>query len=387
MFKKYFEKFDFIGLHGFVYALVKNYGMHQILFNPEHKELFSQNQLTHVAPFRDINNHNGFIWAWRKKEDFVRRISFNQFNGDRTKEIIITIDLDEKSISLDKERGISSIQIEEVLNNNLGNVLIKLNSKTGLVEEKEIVKLEPNFYGIGINLKSLWSKINNYWKESNKNASEEQKGVVSKKQPNLQIIFLLAVLIISIVGISWWLGIFDFFPKMTLSSLENAADLQNNESLRSLESLETGKKISQLPNNVYFFDLANAVVYEAEDAINDFIDAKKYRMFDDCFEIQKVDNRYYIIGFIGDSAYIKQSFTILPLSFEIINLPNPTDFVVFPYPWGGSKKAIGIPFDSISNISYRKLDIDKNFSISVLDIRTKEIVENIIPHELPSSKN
>ncbi|MDD2696617.1 MAG: hypothetical protein PHE52_00455 [Candidatus Pacebacteria bacterium] len=117
MFKKFFNEFDFIGFHAFGFDLVDNYGLHQIRFNPDHPESFSQHQLTHLG--RDINDHGSFIWAWRQKTDVVRKVSFDQFSNDLTRKITMTINLDEKFISLNKEEGISSIEIENILKNNM----------------------------------------------------------------------------------------------------------------------------------------------------------------------------------------------------------------------------------------------------------------------------
>lgn len=122
MFKNFFNEFDFIGFHGFIFDLVDSHKMSQISIHPDREELFTKYQLAHIAPFRNINDHNGFIWAWREKKDIVRRISFDQFSEDQKKKIAMKIDLNEKSISLDKEMGISSIEVENILMKNIKNL-------------------------------------------------------------------------------------------------------------------------------------------------------------------------------------------------------------------------------------------------------------------------
>ncbi len=119
MFKKKFKKFDFRGFIDFVYELVDKHRMITIRFYPEHRELFSEAQLTHVAPYRNINNQNGFVWAWKQKQNDVKRVSFDLFAQAGNPKITMSIDLNKKYISLDRIEGISVIQIEEALKNNL----------------------------------------------------------------------------------------------------------------------------------------------------------------------------------------------------------------------------------------------------------------------------
>lgn len=115
MFKVNFRDFDFRGFIDFIFELVDKHGFFGIRFYPEHKERFSEGQLTHAAPRRNINDPGGFVWAWRKSQDVVRKVSFDFSNREGEKEIFMTIDLNNKSISLDNGKGISSIEIEDVL--------------------------------------------------------------------------------------------------------------------------------------------------------------------------------------------------------------------------------------------------------------------------------
>ena len=118
MFKKSFKKFDFRGFVDFIYEFVDKYQMGEIRFYPEHRELFSESQLTHVAPYHNANDQNGFTWAWKQKQNEVRRVSFDLFAKAGNAKISMTINLDKKFISLDKIEGISAIQIEEEVKNN-----------------------------------------------------------------------------------------------------------------------------------------------------------------------------------------------------------------------------------------------------------------------------
>jgi len=119
MFKKSFKKFDFRGFVDFIYELVDKYGMYEVRFYPEHRELFSEFQLAHIAPSRSINNQNGFAWAWKQKRNEVKKVSFDLFAKAGSPKITMSIDLDKKFISLDKIDGLSVVQIEEVIENTL----------------------------------------------------------------------------------------------------------------------------------------------------------------------------------------------------------------------------------------------------------------------------
>lgn len=119
LFKKYFKKFDFYGFINFVHDLF-NKGLGEIRFYPsEHKELFSKTQLVHIAPNWDINDPNGFVWAWRQKQTEVKKVSFELFNKDGKGKISMTINLDGKFISLDEVEKISAVEVEEILKKNL----------------------------------------------------------------------------------------------------------------------------------------------------------------------------------------------------------------------------------------------------------------------------
>lgn len=132
MLKKSFKTFDFRGFVDFIYELVDKYGMYGILFYPDNRAFFSDIQLNHVAPQRNINNSNGFVWAWMKKQNEVRKVSFDLFAQTGKPRITMTIDLDKKLISLDKVDGISVVQLEEAMTNNLNGIsndLIKKNNQ------------------------------------------------------------------------------------------------------------------------------------------------------------------------------------------------------------------------------------------------------------------
>jgi len=118
--KYYFKKFDFRAFKDFIYELVDKYRFFEIRFYPDRREFFSEFQLTHAAPLRNINHPDSFIGAWKKKQKEVRKVSLDFWRKDQTAKISMTVDLDRKFISFDKIEGnISLIQLEEVLSENL----------------------------------------------------------------------------------------------------------------------------------------------------------------------------------------------------------------------------------------------------------------------------
>ncbi|MDO9231407.1 MAG: hypothetical protein Q7U36_02955 [bacterium] len=116
IFKHRFKEFDFQKFIDFVKDLVIRYNLGYIKFFPHQgREFFDDYQMVHVAPEWDINNKRGFVWAWIKKIDIVRTITFEQFNKESTSKITITIDLDQKTITLDKIENLSVAEIEDSL--------------------------------------------------------------------------------------------------------------------------------------------------------------------------------------------------------------------------------------------------------------------------------
>lgn len=122
MFEYKFKEFDFRGFMDFVLSLQDYYGLGQIKFYPDKKEFFDNVQLCHIAPGRNVNNRNGFVWAWRQKQNEVREVTFDQFTQDQSKKINMTINLDKSTIKLNSFDGISPINIEEVLKDNLSMI-------------------------------------------------------------------------------------------------------------------------------------------------------------------------------------------------------------------------------------------------------------------------
>lgn len=134
--------------------------------------------------------------------------------------------------------------------------------------------------------------------------------------------------------------------------------------LRGLQPLETGKKIGVLPNGVYFYANSLAIEHEVKDTEQDWLEAsskdESYK-----FELQKFNNRYYIVGFISDEAQAK----IGSITKEAIYTQ------LFPNSWGGAGNLVSIPFDSIYTIKAREINLDTSKSVFIFDIGFKDIIE------------
>lgn len=99
----------------------------------------------------------------------------------------------------------------------------------------------------------------------------------------------------------------------------------------------------------------------------DVLQAKNKSINNYSFEIQKVENRYYLIGFISDEAYSR---------LGSVNSNNSLYTMLFPNRWGGAKHSIAIPFEGIYTIRNRTVNLDENTEVDIFDIGFKEVVDN-----------
>jgi hypothetical protein len=202
-----------------------------------------------------------------------------------------------------------------------------------------------------------------------------------KKSENKILFISILGLLIAFISIPWS-DIFTFFNNKKIPSVDNIIitatpslktpiDKINLVNLRSLEPLETGKKIGELPNNVYFYASPLKVVYEIEDSKIDFLDATNKRINNYSFEIQKIDNRYYLIGFVSDETYSK---------IGTVNSDNSLSTIIFPNKWGGASSPIAIPFDSVYTANDRDIELDSETTIHAIDIDFKEVIDQPQTH-------
>jgi len=145
------------------------------------------------------------------------------------------------------------------------------------------------------------------------------------------------------------------------------------DNVRKLDPLETGKYIGELPNGIYFFARDNVIICELTEYREECLTSSNKRGRND-FEIQKVDNEYILIGFIGIESYSKIGST---------NAENPLRSVVFfPKPWGEITRVVGVKFSKICRLKMRTVDIDENSTMDIFDMCASEVLTNITPHEL-----
>jgi hypothetical protein len=143
-------------------------------------------------------------------------------------------------------------------------------------------------------------------------------------------------------------------------------------SLRKLKPLETGKHLNEIPDNIYGF--VHAVAFSRKMPENkEFITLSNERQIESYFEVQKFNNEYYLVGFIGDESYA---------NIGKVNKYNTLELTLFALPWENFKNIVAIPFNAIINIKYREINIGIRHSVSVLDVVTNNIITNIQGHDL-----
>ncbi len=117
-----YKEFAITKFVDFIFDLVDKQGLSQVIFYPDKKELFDDYQLTHIAPNRNEDDSRGFAWAWSKKLNEIRNVTFSQFNADKTKSVNITISLNQSVIKLNEIEGISTVGIEDLVKKRFGFV-------------------------------------------------------------------------------------------------------------------------------------------------------------------------------------------------------------------------------------------------------------------------
>ncbi len=147
--RKFKEKFDFRGFVGFIRDVFNNHGLGEIRFYPKNsKDIFTDFQLEHISLSWSVDDPRGFAFVWRKYEDKVRTVTFDQFSKFESadRRIRMTIDLDKKCISLDGAKGVPPKEIDKLLENNFGPNLVDHDSQRSNISENQKSKV------------SFWSK-------------------------------------------------------------------------------------------------------------------------------------------------------------------------------------------------------------------------------------
>lgn len=196
------------------------------------------------------------------------------------------------------------------------------------------------------------------------------------KDPHIVVPSLVLIFVTFLASDYWAPRIFgNSLPSAISTSTQKVAvELQNtipNSNLRPLQPLETGKGISFLPNNTYFYSSAFSIAYQLENMEIDFMNGENEYLQNYSFEIQKNNGRYYVIGFISDEAYS---------NVGSVSSSNSLFTVLFPESWGGAKNPVAIPFDKVYTAKERTINLDASQNVRVLDIGFKEVLDNPIVH-------
>ena len=156
-----------------------------------------------------------------------------------------------------------------------------------------------------------------------------------------------------------------------ISSQISSTTPLSNTVIRPLQALETGKSIGELPNDVYFFSDPSPISSEILNPTFDFISASNVREKNYSFEIQKIDNRYYLVGYISSEDYA---------NIGTVGASKPMYTILFPNKWGIGVDVVAVPFDSIYTIKGRTINIDSSNNIYVLDLGFKSLRTDLMAH-------
>lgn len=192
-----------------------------------------------------------------------------------------------------------------------------------------------------------------------------------KKEGNSDLLQVIGI-IVAIIGIAITI-ILSLPQKNTFLKEENESlpGLQYwNVGLKSINPSDNGKEISQLPDGVYFYASPSLIISEVKSPKYDYLTTRDVRQGSD-FELQKIENRYYIIGFFSDENYAK---------VDSINSFNSLNAKLFPVRWGGAKNAVAIPFDSVYSINEGEFIFDENNKAIILNIGSREVRNNTEYH-------
>lgn len=127
IFKKKFKgEFNFHEFIIFDREIFNEYGLTEIRFHPDPpSDVFLEQHLTHISPTWRVDDSNGFVFVWKKYKDIIRKVSFDQFSiSSENRRIRMSIDFDNRFISLDMAEGVPIRGIERALENSFGSNLL-----------------------------------------------------------------------------------------------------------------------------------------------------------------------------------------------------------------------------------------------------------------------
>ena len=140
LFQSKFDQFSYEEFNAFIRVLMEKHKFWDILFEPaKGLQNFTRVQRTHAAPDYNISHPDSFIGQWAKVEEEVRRVKFQFTAQNGSPDIEMTIDLDDRTISLDSAAGINPQEIKSALHSSFSQI-----SEIEGTENKK--KVERNSY-------------------------------------------------------------------------------------------------------------------------------------------------------------------------------------------------------------------------------------------------
>ena len=139
--------------------------------------------------------------------------------------------------------------------------------------------------------------------------------------------------------------------------------IREEEGLRELSALESGKSINDIPNKTVSFVSVYFLTITPHETFENILDSKvnRFKSGDSYYEIHKIEsNIVYLCGFVGaETAY----------RFNLLDGEYLLDFVLTAVPLNDNDNLVLIPIERIVKSSRREIDIDRNRQLTLLDIQ------------------
>jgi hypothetical protein len=157
----------------------------------------------------------------------------------------------------------------------------------------------------------------------------------------LTILSGIFVLLGGVVGstTTWILN--ELEPPTQAVDLSQGASLVLADNLRVVQNYELKQHISRLPNNVYGFTYGFKLSSEFHDQDGKLYIDLEPEANQHKFELQKISNRIFIVGFVDQENYRK----IIDASQD-----NLVEIKLFSQPWQEVKYVVAVPYDSLKEI-------------------------------------
>ena len=145
LFQSKFDQFSYEEFYAFIRGLMQDYNFWFIRFIPAtNLQIFSDQQLVQAAPYHNTSHPDSFIGQWKKNEDKVRRVGFRFKTLEGSLDIEMTVDLDNRTISLESAVGISPEQVKDVLYSSFSHISDIKHPKTDANAERNSRMFDEN---------------------------------------------------------------------------------------------------------------------------------------------------------------------------------------------------------------------------------------------------